>query len=317
MDGRDGIVSGVELAALGFTEREIAGLVERGELVAMRRGLFRGRGVRWDLRAELRAALSEQGDDARLVLISGLHWQGLLFRPAPLPEVGVPGEEGVRRLRHRSVYRTPYARPAPIVHLGLPCSAPHDALPHLAGRIRDDHALRRAFRRALRESVRRDVGLVARLRDEVDSRPVKGAPEIRAALKTLPGALLVKSDLEEDFIAFCEIWGLPPFLTNQKVSGVERDAVRADERVIVELDTRGYHGNLIAMESDRSRRRRATVAGWRHLEITGSDLRDEPGRVAADLAALLEPRDWAPPLDAAKRWSEVLASARGIWLPRR
>jgi hypothetical protein len=317
MDARDGIVTGAELAALGFSKDDVAGLVDRGELVVMRRGLFRGRGARWDLRAELRAALSEQGEGARLVLISALHWQGLLLRPATKPEVGVPGNEGVRKLRHRTVYRTPYARPEPLMHLGLPCSAPVDALPQLAGRIRGDHAARRAFRRALRESVRRDVGLIARLRDQVDRDPVKGAPEIRATLALLPGATVVRSDLEEDFIAFCEIWGLPRFVTNQKVGGVERDAVRVDERVIVELDTRGYHGNLIAMESDRARRRHATVAGWRHLEITGRDFRDEPGRVAADLASLLGLSNWVPPAEATSRWAAVLRSARGIWLPRR
>ncbi len=86
--------------------------------------------------------------------------------------------------------------------------------------------------------------------------------------------------------------------------------------MIVELDTRGYHANVIAMESDRSRRRRATVAGWRHIEITGRDLAVEPSSVAGDLAALLQLRGWAAPADAPTRWAAVVASARGIWLPR-
>ncbi|MBO9531390.1 MAG: hypothetical protein J7513_00245 [Solirubrobacteraceae bacterium] len=128
--------------------------------------------------------------------------------------------------------------------------------------------------------------------------------------------MVVKSDMEEDFIRFCEIWELPRFRMNQKVGGVERDAVRPDEKVIVELDTRKYHGDLIAIESDRKRRRRATVAGWKHLEITGIDLSRDPAQVAADLAAVLALRDWRPPADASTRWAEVLGSARGIWLPK-
>jgi Transcriptional regulator, AbiEi antitoxin len=317
MEARRGVVTSAELHALGFTKRAIDGMVGRGELIRVRRGVYRGRGTRWDHGAVLRAALSEQGEGARLMLVSSLHWQGLLYRPAPLPEIGVPGDGDVQRLVTRVVHRTPYARAGAVWHDGLPCAAPVDALLHLAGHIRGQHSTRRAFRRALRELVRRDARLGVDLRELVDRRPIPGTLELRAGLDSLPSATVVKSDLEEDFVAFCEIWGLPPFSMNRKVGGVERDAVRADERVIIELDTRGYHGNLIAMESDRRRRRRATVAGWRHLEITGHDLRDEPQRVASDLAALLGLRGWVPPADATVLWSAVILSARGIWLPRR
>lgn len=316
MDARDGVVTTDVLHRLGFGKRQVDGMVARGELIRMRRGMYRGRGVRWELRTQLQAALARQGDDARLVLISSLHWQGMLHRPAPLPEIGVPGNRGVERRSERVVHHTEYAKAGARVHDGLPCSAPGDALPHLAGHVRGDHSTRRALRRAVREAVRRDYGLLARL-ETAASRRVPGSQELRAALRLISAGTVVRSDLEEDFVAFCEIWGLPPFSMNRKVGGVERDAVRPNEQVIVELDTRGYHGNLISMESDRRRRRQATVAGWRHLEITGHDLRDEPGRVASDLAALLGLNDWMPPADAAKRWSAVIASARGIWLPRR
>lgn len=317
MDRHDGVVTTAELRALGFSKRAIDGMVDRQDLVRVRHGLYRGRGARWDLRAELRASLLEQGTGARLILITGLHWQGLLRRPARLPQIGIPGDAGIRRFATREVHRTPYALTEPVIYDGLACAQPTDALAHLAGHIRGDHAMRRAFRRAVRECVRRDARIVEQLLERVTHAPVKGAPEMRAALDSIPAARVIRSDLEEDFIAFCEIWRLPRFLMNQAVGGIERDAVRFDERVIVELDTRGYHANVIAMESDRRRRRQATVAGWRHLEITGVDLRDEPDRVAADLAELLGLRGWRPPADAAKRWAAVITSASGIWLPRR
>ena len=97
MDARDGVVTTDELRALGFTTDDIAGMVRRNELIRVRRGLYRGRGVRWDLRAQLRAGLSEHGDEARLVLISALHWQGLLYRPADVPQIGLPGESEKQR----------------------------------------------------------------------------------------------------------------------------------------------------------------------------------------------------------------------------
>lgn len=315
MEGHDGVASTSALLALGFSKRQVDGMVHRGELVRVRRGLYRGRGVRWDLRAELRSALDASGEDARLVLVSALHWQGLLTRPADRPQLGVPGSGNVDHGRDWTVYRTPYAAREPVVHDGLRCSAPVDAIAHLAGRIGGEHAVRRAVRRAVREAVRREHRVLADLQARALQR-FPGVGELRDALASVPCATVVRSDLEEDFVAFCEIWGLPRFLMNQKVGGVERDAVRPVEHLIVELDTRGFHGNLVALEADRARRRRATVAGWRHLEVTGRDLSREPARLASDIAALLGLPGWRAPSDASARWADVIDSARGIWLPR-
>ncbi|MBO9531389.1 MAG: type IV toxin-antitoxin system AbiEi family antitoxin domain-containing protein [Solirubrobacteraceae bacterium] len=163
MDAQDGLVTAADLRALGIDKRAIEGMLKRGELVAVRRGLYRGRGARWDHRAELRSGLIQHGEQARLVLISSLHWQGLLYRPAPVPEVGIPGNGDVRELTGRVLYRTPYARADSLSHDGLACAAPVDALPHLAGHVRGNYATRRALRRAVREAVRRDATVAARL----------------------------------------------------------------------------------------------------------------------------------------------------------
>ncbi len=194
------------------------GWFARGELVRVRRGVYRGRGVRWDLRAQLRAALSEQGDGARLVLVSSLHWQGLLLRPAGLPQVGVPGDDGARYLPHRTVHRTSYARPAPVTWDGLPCAGPFDALRHLAGWC---------------ETITQPAGssgerfarqCAAMLRWSAVWR-TRSARRHFAALANSGGARaaarasIIRSDLEEDFVAFCEIWGLPWFEMNRKVGG--------------------------------------------------------------------------------------------------
>lgn len=316
LDARDGLITTSEATKLGVTKRQLDGLVEREVLIRVRRALYRAQGARWDLRAELRSALSQSDDGACLVLASSLHWQGYLRHPPAVPQIGVPGRRDVQRLDGRVLHRTPYASGDVVVHDGLPCLAPVPAIVHLAGHARD-HSTTRMLRRAVREAVRADPSAVSALASYCSGAPVPGRAVLRKALASVPGAVVVRSDLEEDFIAFAEIWGLPRFRTNYVVGGVERDVAWVDERVIGELDTRGFHANVVNLETDRRRRRSATAAGWKHVEITNLDLRDEPARVAFDSARLLGLRDWSPPEGAAARWNEVLASAVGVWLPSR
>jgi very-short-patch-repair endonuclease len=75
--------------------------------------------------------------------------------------------------------------------------------------------------------------------------------------------------------------------TNAIVAGYEVDAVWQGKRLVVELDSRAHHLNPTAFEQDRVRDAALQLAGYRVLRITWRRLRDEPGRVVAELTAFL------------------------------
>jgi very-short-patch-repair endonuclease len=58
-------------------------------------------------------------------------------------------------------------------------------------------------------------------------------------------------------------------------------------RLIVELDSRGFHGTTAAFERDRARDRVLQAGGWRVVRITWRQLHDDEDRVAADLRELV------------------------------
>jgi hypothetical protein len=67
----------------------------------------------------------------------------------------------------------------------------------------------------------------------------------------------------------------------------EADCLRAEQRLIVELDGRESHGTELAFEKDRERDRLLLVEGWRVTRVTWRQLRDDAPAVIADLRRLL------------------------------
>ena len=66
---------------------------------------------------------------------------------------------------------------------------------------------------------------------------------------------------------------------------LEVDAPGPTDSLIVELDSYEFHGTRDAFESDRSKDRRLTAAGWTVIRITWRDL-DDPEALARELEAL-------------------------------
>jgi very-short-patch-repair endonuclease len=65
------------------------------------------------------------------------------------------------------------------------------------------------------------------------------------------------------------------------------DALWEEERVMVELDSRGVHGTKKRFESDRLRDRILVAEGHRIVHVTWRQLRDEPEEIVADLRKAL------------------------------
>lgn len=96
-----------------------------------------------------------------------------------------------------------------------------------------------------------------------------------------------RSDLEDDFLAFCRRHGLPRPEVNVKIGRFEVDFIWRDRRVAVETDDFHYHRGSVAYEDDHARELELRRHGFAVRRYTGRQLDAEPGRVAADLRQVL------------------------------
>ena len=111
--------------------------------------------------------------------------------------------------------------------------------------------------------------------------------ELRRALPQLRPTI-TKSELERRFLTFVERTGLPRPLTNQWLdTDLQVDFVWPEQRLIVELDSRTYHGTTAAFERDRKRDRRLVAAQWLVVRVTDRAMRVEAETLRSDLRALL------------------------------
>jgi len=104
------------------------------------------------------------------------------------------------------------------------------------------------------------------------------------------GLDVTKSELEDRFLRLLDARGLERPLRNEPVEGFTVDCVWSQQRLIVELDSRGVHGTTKLFESDRARDRRLVRAGWTVIRITWRMLVEDATGVLDDLTALLRRR---------------------------
>jgi len=64
---------------------------------------------------------------------------------------------------------------------------------------------------------------------------------------------------------------------------IQPDFLWREQRLIVELDSWGFHGGRQRFESDRRRDQRAAAAGYRTLRFTWIQLTAEPVRTVSTL----------------------------------
>jgi very-short-patch-repair endonuclease len=152
----------------------------------------------------------------------------------------------------------------------------------------------RRVERAIEEAEARRLDDTLSLRDLVERYPGRrGTAIVRAILEAGQlGITYTRSDLEEAFLAFGRANSLPSPELNVAIEvrpgrWVEADCVWRSQRIVVELDSRRFHGTRWAFERDRAKDRALSVAGWTVIRVTWRQLHDDPDRLAADLRLLL------------------------------
>jgi hypothetical protein len=99
-----------------------------------------------------------------------------------------------------------------------------------------------------------------------------------------------RSPLEDDFMAFVKRYGLPVPVTNTYLLGYEIDVLYPAERVIVEVDSYGYHSDRGSFRRDRKRDVVMLAAGYVTVRITDDRMEHDGAQEADRLQAILDER---------------------------
>jgi hypothetical protein len=202
----------------------------------------------------------------------------------------MPFEVTVPALRRRTGIRTHRAkltRRDTSMQDGLRVTSPARTLLDMAPRLTDKQ-LRRGVNK-----LRLSNGLTEeQLRDVLERFPRHpGAQRLRALAGMHRGA--TRSGLEDKLADFCERWGLPEPIVNEKINGREVDAYFPNERLIIEVDGYDVHSGRVSFEDDRDRDAEMLALDLPTVRVTEERMDNEPAREAERLRRILANRGWA------------------------
>jgi very-short-patch-repair endonuclease len=275
------VIARAQLLALGLGEDAIQHWIKRERLIPLYRGVYALGHAALDGRARWVAAVLACGPGAALSHRSAASLRGL--RASSIIEVTTP----VAR-RPRPGIRLHTARLADdereIVD-GIPTTSVARTLLDLAT-ILEPQALEAAFNEAQYRRLTSPTSLAALL----DRHP---RTKNRATLRRLLARKCLtrtRTEMEADFLAFCDDRGLPrPEMNVARLlrgRWIEADGLYADPGVLIELDG-GSHMTTERFHSDRSRDRANLVEGLPTVRVTPRHLREEADELAADLLQLI------------------------------
>jgi len=278
---QQGNISRAQLIALGLSDVAIHHRVQRGRLHRTHPGVYAvGRPASMPLERAAAAVLA-CGPDAALSHGSAMTLWGF-WRRWDLPfEVSLPGDrrpKGIRVHRSRNLTRRDTVR-----HQGIGVTTPARTVLDMARRLNQ-----RQLRRVVKDGLASGRLSDAALRDVVGRHPGhRGAPKLRALLDDHNDT---RSRFEDGFPAFCRRFGLPEPIMNAKLGRYTVDAYFPRERVIVELDSWGFHSNREAFEDDRERDAYYLAADLVTVRITWRRAERQPEREAQRLGRILTRR---------------------------
>jgi hypothetical protein len=270
-----GVVSHAQLVALGLRRSAIQRLIHAGYLHPMHTGVYavghrsmtsRGRWMGGVLACGPGAVLSHRP--------AGAHW-GIRRSSSASIEITTPGRSRPPMIRVHHV-RSLDARDWTL-HEGIPTTTVARTLLDLA-EVLGPRQLQRAVEEAVRLGLF-DLGAIHELFER--SRGRHGLKPLRAVIARVDAEPPhIRSDWERDFLDFCDDHGLIRPELNAVVEGYEVDALWREQKLIVELDSWGFHRSRAAFESDRARDAVLQLARYRIFRITWLRFDREPDAVA-------------------------------------
>lgn len=279
-----GVVGRWQLVELGFADEAIRLRLAAGRLHPLHRDAYAVGHRIVTKRGKWLAAVLAMGPGAFLSHRSAAALWGLAGdRPkvdvtAPRGKQIRPGRKGIQ------VHRCQFQPDEVTIRDGIPASTVARTLFDLAERSRPyelksawDEASRLRLLRVPEVTAVYERGRGRRARTRI--RPLLTAEQRHVEDSASP--------LEERFAEFVLAHLLPPPQTNVLVGKDVVDALWANARLIVELDSWEFHAHRAAFEKDRDRDTDHLLAGYRTVRVTHRRLSEEPERLAAQIRALL------------------------------
>jgi hypothetical protein len=278
-----GVVARRQLTALGLNGGAVDWQLRTGRLHLIHRGVYAVGRSTLDPRGRWMAAVLAYSDDAVLSHRgAGALW-GIVRPRGPVDVTSPSGRHGRKGIK---LHRVALAGDERTVRDSIPTTSVARTILDLAG-VLDPTQLARAWEEADRLRLL-ELAAVATACERAGRRNGIGA--VRLLLSEARAPQIRRSPLEDRFRAFCEERGLPEHSANVLVLGREVDACWPSARLIVELDSFGFHRHRGAFEDDRARDARFLAAGYRTVRVTDRRLTMEPDQLAAQLRKLLAER---------------------------
>jgi very-short-patch-repair endonuclease len=285
-----GVISRGQLRRLGMSDSAIAHAIRTGRLHRVFRGTFAFT-PQISRRGRLSAAVLACGNGAVISHRSAGALLGLLNDGPAVIDVIPPQEQGrqIDGIRFHRV-RAPRRDEVGTVD-GIPCTSPARTLVDLAGAV-GDWTLRSCFERAAQKRVLDVPAIEASMNP--GRRGNKSLRKLidewrRAAPVAKKGRL--KSPLEAKVLPLVLRRNLPAPLLNAPIEiangRIEVDFLWPHQRLVVEADSRDFHGAEVAFERDRWRDRELFRVGYSTLRITHQQAERETAAVAEAIAARL------------------------------
>lgn len=278
-----GVVGFEQAVRAGLSRHQIDRLVAQGHWRAFTRGTFaiRGAPATWHQRV-MAATLSTDGV-ASGVTAGRLH----VVRFLPDDE-----RAHVSVRRGRSV-RCPIAVVHAVrdLHLDEPTAVAGIPVTSLDRTLLDVAAISGPVRfpRILDDTLDRRLTTIEALDACLTRHRRRGRPGVSRLSDALhargDGAFATESVLERRFLALCDRFGIPLPRTQVRLEARGRvfarcDCVWEDARLIVELDGRRGHTQLVNRELDAARDQEAIALGWRVMRVTWQQVTGEPRSTA-------------------------------------
>ena len=230
------------------------------------------------------AAVSACGSGAVLSHREAAALHGLLQIGSDLFNVTVPGHKCHSRKNIR-VHRVRSLSPRDCTIVdNIPVTTIHRTLLDLA-EVVSPRYLRYAFDQARRMGAFDQRALHAVIERNPGRHGIKPLTALTATVDVPPPDL--RSPTEQTFIDICHEHDIPIPETNVVVEGETVDAYWAAERLVVELDSWGFHGGRESFEDDRRRDEELLVAGIQTLRFTRDRALADPAGVARSVLRML------------------------------
>jgi very-short-patch-repair endonuclease len=281
-DRQHGVVAQRQLLELGYSEDQVRQRLATAELHRIHKGVYAVGRRTLTRKGHWIAAVLAYGEGAALSHRSAAALWEIRPTSQTAVDVTVPGTSRKRRARIR-VHRARALEPGDLASVeGIPVTSVSRTLLDIAG-VLDRDQLLRAVEQAERLQLF-DLRAVDRALARAPSR--KGTLAVRSVLADYREPPDTRSDLERRFFDLVDRAGLPRPQANVFVAGQLVDFFWPQFRLVVELDSKGYHRSPRAFETDRVRDAILQRHRCRVLRITDKRIKHEPRQVLEDVTAL-------------------------------